>query len=106
MGVRRELAIAPCHNILIKLSFPFVIKEQLTDSIILFQGTTQWLDIYLTYDVSTTLSLVPTWHHSYDDMIDDVPRAVLHVPVTVFITGSLYLSFPLPLSKNMAYVHL
>ena len=49
----------------VRSCFIKILHLQLTFNIIsLSRHTPQWLNIYVTYDVISPVSLVPTWHHA------------------------------------------
>ena len=67
------------YNITLKY---FIIQLQLTFNIIFVSA--QRLDISITHKADTLMSLVPTWHHSYHNIIDYVPCAALYILMTVW----------------------
>ena len=72
--------------------FFFIFHIPLTCNIICFRCTTQWLDIYITYKVTTLVRLVSIW---YDyNIIDCIPYVVIYISMTAFITGNLYILIP------------
>lgn len=82
--------------------FILIFQLHFSSSIIFvgFECTALWLDDHILYSVVALVFPAPTWHCTQLlHIIDCIPHAALHIPVTLATTG-LYFLIPSPLSPS------